>query len=514
MLDNFLSKTLHHVMSPLHALRGTVELISGRLQDKSAKDETEKNCDLLERAADAVTLTTRMVADVSDLARFDEGATLKTSFKNVDLRDIGVQAIEDVKFTDLRLKGGDDGIDVSLNLIGQGGPGAIRTDRAVLLRALAHLLENAVREVPAGGKVTLQMTSANHADGRGAVLVEIIDNGKGLPTGTCLDDGLVDNAPAPSHRYVVSRKTNKDDPVDMEKARAEMEEGLRSLKQNGVGVGLPLSYHLVRMLGGDLRYEKLPVGTRMYFTLQDKADGKEMAVDKPVLKSEKISKAKKLPTEISFAPKAYDTNKRRRVEDFEFGNFVSSYSSMTSGDTDSTSTPSSPAMAEPKAEAVAKCGVRAELPFSVLIVEDTDICARVLGMQLKKVSRMCQSYDICELCSYICIQFFVQLKCSTQRAENGQVAIDLLKSCMPGTFDMVLMDLRMPVMDGLTATKLIRDELKMMDLPILALTGERRDDIQGECAGIGFTDFYQKPLPKKKLEDLVTKYKAIRDGTA
>lgn len=94
------------------------------------------------------------------------------------------------------------------------------------------------------------------------------------------------------------------------------------------------------------------------------------------------------------------------------------------------------------------------------------------------------------------------------------MAIDILKNSMPGTFDMVLMDLRMPVMDGLTATKLIRDELKMMDLPVLALTGERRGDIETECEGIGFTDFYQKPLPKKKLEDLVTKYKDIRDGTA
>jgi CheY-like chemotaxis protein len=65
----------------------------------------------------------------------------------------------------------------------------------------------------------------------------------------------------------------------------------------------------------------------------------------------------------------------------------------------------------------------------------------------------------------------------------------------------------------LTATKLIREELKKNDLPILALTGERRCDIETECDGIGFTDFYQKPLPKKKLEDLVKQYKALRDGT-
>ena len=70
----------------------------------------------------------------------------------------------------------------------------------------------------------------------------------------------------------------------------------------------------------------------------------------------------------------------------------------------------------------------------------------------------------------------------------------------------------MPVMDGLEATKLIRGELGMKDIPILALTGEKRDDIQSECEGIGFTEFFSKPLPKNKLEQVVANYKALRDG--
>ena len=70
---------------------------------------------------------------------------------------------------------------------------------------------------------------------------------------------------------------------------------------------------------------------------------------------------------------------------------------------------------------------------------------------------------------------------------------------------MVLMDLRMPVMDGLEATKLIRNELKINDLPILVLTGEMQDDIRSECEGIGFTELFQKPLPKKRLQELVVK---------
>ena len=105
-----------------------------------------------------------------------------------------------------------------------------------------------------------------------------------------------------------------------------------------------------------------------------------------------------------------------------------------------------------------------------------------------------------------------KMKCSTQRAENGKIAVDLLRSSMPGSFDMVLMDLRMPVMDGLEATKLIRTELQLPDLPVVALTGEMSADIRGECERIGFDDFFQKPVKKDKLQELVGKYKDLRDG--
>ena len=51
---------------------------------------------------------------------------------------------------------------------------------------------------------------------------------------------------------------------------------------------------------------------------------------------------------------------------------------------------------------------------------------------------------------------------------------------------MVLMDLRMPVMDGLEATKLIKGQLNMKYLPVVALTGEMSADIRKECNEIGF----------------------------
>ena len=409
-----------------------------------------------------------------------------------------MEAIEKIDFNNLRLNGNDDGISISFNLVGQGGAASLYTDREVLLRVVAHLLENAVREVDVGGKVNLQITSSppNEMNKEGFVFVEVTDNGKGLPPGTCLEGTTTDMDvihPSQSHRHSISNR-GSDDPDELQKARAEIEEGLRNLKQNGVGVGLPLSYHLVRMLGGDLRHDTDYVGgTKIFFVVPNKIDN---VGEDDVLKSEIVSKKSVPPTQITVVHSNDNSNtmKRRREDDADFGRFVSSDSSAANS-SDFSSVEEEPsakkvksAVDDPAPAAVAKCGVKASMPFSVLIVEDTDICARLLGMQLKK------------------------MKCSTQRAENGQVCLDILKKSMPGQFDLILMDLRMPVMDGLEATKLIRSELGMKDIPILALTGEKRDDIQSECEGIGFTDFFSKPLPKNKLEQVIANYKALRDG--
>mmetsp|Transcript_4270 Transcript_4270/g.9202 ORF Transcript_4270/g.9202 Transcript_4270/m.9202 type:complete len:802 (+) Transcript_4270:255-2660(+) len=499
MLDNFLSRTLHHVMGPLHALRATCDLICDRLQTSTphyidyTNKENLENADLLQRASDTISGSARMIADVSDLARFDEGAMLRTKFTSFDLRKLGIEAIEKIKFKDLRFNGGDDGITVSVKFLGGGGPDTLNTDRQVLLRVLDHLLENAVREADPGGNIHLQITSfppSATTNSVGPVLVEVLDDGKGLPPGTCLDatNDAIGPVRVGSHRYNIGKRGNQDDPDKLQKARTDMEEGLRNLKQNGVGVGLPLSYHLVRMLGGDLRHDaEFLGGTRIWFTLPNAIGDIDDQYD--VLQTDQIFKKGLPPAQISFVENGGESSRKRmRDDDAHFGYFVSSDSSAATSVELDDITEAPTIDTTPQPAAVAKCGVKAQMPFSVLIVEDTDICARLLGMQLKK------------------------MKCSTQRAENGQVALDILKNSMPGQFDLILMDLRMPVMDGLEATKLIREELKMIDIPILALTGEKRDDIQSECAGIGFTDFFAKPLPKAKLDEMIKKYKALRDG--
>jgi PAS domain S-box-containing protein len=80
-------------------------------------------------------------------------------------------------------------------------------------------------------------------------------------------------------------------------------------------------------------------------------------------------------------------------------------------------------------------------------------------------------------------------------AENGRVGVDLLKQ---KAYDVVVMDLDMPIMDGYAATKTIRNELNL-DIPILAMTGHRIVGEKERCLAIGMNDFILKPINKSEL---------------
>lgn len=92
-----------------------------------------------------------------------------------------------------------------------------------------------------------------------------------------------------------------------------------------------------------------------------------------------------------------------------------------------------------------------------------------------------------------------------QIARNGQEAIDALDASTGPSqaIDLVLMDVMMPVMDGLTATQRIRSDSRWTDLPILMLTAKAMPDDQERCLAAGANDYMAKPLDVDKLLSLV-----------
>ncbi|MGH8043959.1 MAG: response regulator, partial [Stenotrophomonas sp.] len=95
--------------------------------------------------------------------------------------------------------------------------------------------------------------------------------------------------------------------------------------------------------------------------------------------------------------------------------------------------------------------------------------------------------------------------CKVTIARNGQEAIDTLTAAVegPAPIELVLMDIMMPVKDGLTATREIRQDGRFGKLPIIALTAKAMPDDQQQCIQAGASDYVAKPLDVDKLVSLI-----------
>ena len=119
----------------------------------------------------------------------------------------------------------------------------------------------------------------------------------------------------------------------------------------------------------------------------------------------------------------------------------------------------------------------------VLIVEDNPVNRDLFSLQLRH-------YGV-----------------ATRFATNGQEAVELMEA-EPDSFSMILMDLQMPVMDGITATQVIRQKEADTNrrIVIIALTANEASGIQNQCIEAGMDDFVNKPSTLEKIGSILSKW--------
>jgi CheY-like chemotaxis protein len=88
-------------------------------------------------------------------------------------------------------------------------------------------------------------------------------------------------------------------------------------------------------------------------------------------------------------------------------------------------------------------------------------------------------------------------------ADNGQEAVEEVSKW---DYDVVLMDLQMPVMSGYEATRLIRGDLRHANLPIIAMTAHAIQGTREECLAAGMNDYIAKPIDKKDMFSILTRW--------
>lgn len=461
LFDKFVSRTLHLIRTPCHLLMHNLE----ELRDNGGDDQA-KMATLLTDCAQLVSKVVQMSRDFSDVIRFDECATMIVKPAQHNLRAIARAAIDGAQHycrqsVDLRAD------------VAAGGE-SIRTDADVLNRVLLHLLRNAAQATSAGS-VTLRITHAAET-----VTIAVEDTGKGLDSS--------DTNTFQRYRQPSAKALNDANAESLRLDREKLEKDLALSSGNeGIGIGLSLCYSLVHALGAELRFESRPGATRFWFTLQrDSAAAGNPApaeVYRPPLGVEALSSSFaaqvrpvggsasatwEMPVKPNITPGivgmpklAFDTH-RAAIEATQASWLAVPPTTLTAS-----------------AACIAERGVfEAQRAKCVLVVDDSPFCMMVICSRLKHLGF---TYDT---------------------AEDGVEAIAKLMVATPGEYALVLMDLRMPNMDGYEATRIAKDELKVT-IPIVAVSAETEVDTAK------FDGFEVKPLTVERLCALLREHTGV-----
>ncbi len=145
-------------------------------------------------------------------------------------------------------------------------------------------------------------------------------------------------------------------------------------------------------------------------------------------------------------------------------------------------------IAKPKVETAAKASGQTSLdndlstvyPFNILVVDDNEINLMLISRTLSKLGYECK-------------------KCT-----NGQMAVDAAKE---EQFDLIFMDMQMPIMDGTIATTEIRKHYRVYEYPVvIALTANALGDGRDKCLEAGMQDFIAKPFKPAEIEEIIKKW--------
>jgi len=143
-------------------------------------------------------------------------------------------------------------------------------------------------------------------------------------------------------------------------------------------------------------------------------------------------------------------------------------------------------------------GASRQTPLSVLLVEDNDVNALLARLVLEKAG------------------------CGVRMCRNGREAVDAVGRALSGAepgYDLILMDARMPVLDGLEATREIKTlyaghgDRAVVCPPIIAVTASAFDDDRRDCLAAGMDDYLAKPFDAEALLRLIDRWCGL-DGTA
>lgn len=495
--DEFLANISHELRTPLNAILGLSEIL---LEQTSGVLTPRQNRSITTIFASGKHLL-QVINDILDLSKIEAGA-VEINLEVVNLREICESALVLVK-TQATKKN----LDLATRIDAVGG--ACSADPRWLKQILINLLSNAVKFTPEGGRIELNVTGTEEDE---EVSFIVSDTGPGI---------------SPEEQKRLFRPFNQGD-------------SSTTRKHEGTGLGLALVARLVDLHGGSVALEsELGHGSRFIVALPQanrsvapkptpSPDGPSrkghhrvlVIEDDPVAGEILVDQLNEMNFNVALHPSALLAHEvvLREKPDVIFLDIL-----LPDGDGWSV-------LSRLKVDSATR-----DIPVATISIVDDPVKSKSLGavahftkpITREKLADFFQRNQIPRLYATALpilpfsppgqgpivllaednpsnaetLGDYLQDKGYTMRyAVNGVEAVSKAQECQPA---IILMDIQMPVMDGLTAMREIRSDPALRSIPMVALTALAMPGDRDRCIEAGATDYMSKPLKLKRVAELM-----------
>ena len=499
---DFLARMSHEIRTPMNGVVGMAEL----LENSGLEDQQQHMVQTMRSSADALL---EIINDILDFSKIEAGQlqVLETGFSPIELLEevcefLAPQAHE----RDLEL----------ICDIATAVPQKCSGDPIRLRQILVNLLGNAIKYTQKG-HIIVRATATEPASGKVQLRIEVEDTGYGIPEGQL--------------ETIFEAFTQGD--------------SFETRKHGGTGLGLAITRELITLLGGAVgANSKLGVGSTFWVTLPLTIAEGEQPATKPfsadvngvLIVQDDQSAAKALATlleaggaRVWMTRSGNQAIDRIALDKFELVLIDELLPDMTGVELIDRlrSTPLSAPVplvlmtsSRPAAAAatmsikpssapdarmskpVRRARLRAAIDFALGRGGSADDQSRVAAKQERLDLRVLLVEDS-QVNREVAVGMLESLGCKVECAHDGSVGVE---QALSWTFNLVLMDCQMPLMDGFEATRRIRVAEAANGrepMPIVALTANALQGDRERCLQSGMTDFISKPFTMKKLHDVL-----------